>query len=516
MSMSRTENSIKNITAGLVGQFFATIVSFVARKIFLLFLSVDYLGINGVFSNVLTMLSLFELGIGPAIVFSLYKPLNEGDNYAVRALMQLYKKTYTIIGVAVLACGFAVTPFVHIFVGELPDIPNIRLIYMLFVLNTGMSYFFAYKRSLVIADQKQYITVIYHYVVYVCLNVGQILILYLTQNYLLFLILQIVSTVTENLLIARKADKLYPILHNKEPAQITPNTKCAIVRNVKAMVAHRVGGILVSATSSILISNLVSVTVAGLYSNYLMLVNALNAIMYQFFSSISASVGSLGAVKEPKEAYGVFKNINFFNFWIFCFATISFYFLVNPFISDLWLGDGYTLAPYIVAMIALNFFINGMRQTVLTFKESLGLNWVDWYKPILESVVNLTVSIVLGKLIGLAGIFIGALVCRLGVTLWIEPAALFRNGFKMKAYHYYKDYFGYLLLLVALWWITGHVIALIPGEGFLYLVKSLGVCLVVPNIILVLLFHKTKSFAFLVDTAKHVIHRLLRHKKSTL
>lgn len=511
--MSRTESSIKNITAGLIGQFFATIVSFFARKIFLLFLSVDYLGINGVFSNVLTMLSLFELGIGPAIVFSLYKPLNEGDDYAVRALMQLYRKAYTVIGVAVLACGFAITPFVHIFVGELPDIPNIRLIYALFVLNTGMSYFFAYKRSLVIADQKQYITVIYHYAVYICLNIAQIVVLYLTQNYLLFLLLQIVATVVENVLISRKADKLYPILHNKTPAQIAPEAKFEIQRNVKAMIAHRCGGIVVSATDNILISNLVSVAVAGLYSNYLMLVNALNSILYQFFSSISASVGSLGAMRESKDAYKIFKNINFFNFWIFCFATISFYFLANPLISNLWLGEGYELEPHIVALIALNFYISGVRQTVLTFKEALGLNWVDWYKPILEAVVNLVVSIILGKMIGLAGIFVGTLVSRLGVTLWIEPAALMRSGFKMKAYHYYKDYFKYLLLLFALWWITGQVIALVPGDGLAYMVMCLCVCLVVPNGLLALLFCKTEGFAFLLDTAKRVLNRLLHRKK---
>jgi O-antigen/teichoic acid export membrane protein len=511
--MSRTENSIKNIMASLAGQVFAIIISFAARKVFLLFLSVDYLGINSVFSSVLTMLSLFEIGIGPAIVFSLYKPLEEKNSKSIKALMRLYKNAYQIVGFAVIGCGIALAPFIEIFVGTLPSIPHIHLIYILFVLNTGLSYFFAYKRSLIIADQKQYITVLYHYAVYVVLNALQILVLYLTQNYLLFLIMQIAATVLENALIARRADKMYPILSERNKEKIDPYTKNEIVQNVKAMILHRVGGIAVNATDNILISRLIGVTIVGIYSNYILIVSALNAILYQFFSSVSASIGNLGASTDGKESYRVFKNINFFNFWIVCFSAISLFYLINPVISTIWLGDeSYTFSSWIVLLIALNFYVSGMRQTVLTFKESFGLNRYDWYKPILEALTNLFVSIILGKLMGLAGIFIGTLVTRIFVTLWIEPLVLFKNGFKMEVNLYYKKYFIYFFISGVLWLITGALISLFPLGGIMELLVRLLICLIVPNGLLLILFYKREEFKFLLNTVagvlKHLRHRL--------
>lgn len=204
----RSKSSAKNLVVALIGQAFGLIISFIARIIFVKFLSDEYLGLNGLFTNLLTMLSLVELGVGSALVYSLYKPLADGDNEKVKSLMDLYRKAYNIIGGVVLIIGILFIPFYRYLISEVPSISHLDFIYILFVLNTAISYFYSYKRSLIICDQKRYIATIYRYVFYFLLNVFQIIVLFLTHNYILYLITQVVFTWLENICISIKADRM--------------------------------------------------------------------------------------------------------------------------------------------------------------------------------------------------------------------------------------------------------------------------------------------------------------------
>ena len=225
MKESRTKNSAKNLGTGVIVQVINILMEFIVRTIFIKILGKEYLGINGLFTNILTMLSFAELGIGTAIIFNMYKPVAENDKNKIRALMQLYKKSYNIIGVVVFALGICVIPFMKYIVKEAPTIKeSIILIYILFLLNTSVSYFFTYKKSIISAHQKQSIINNIDSVFYLVRSILEIIFLIITKNYIVFLIIKIVSTLSENFIISMKANKMYPYL--KENTKEVLNKEC--------------------------------------------------------------------------------------------------------------------------------------------------------------------------------------------------------------------------------------------------------------------------------------------------
>ena len=161
--MSRTNNMIRNVSWSFLGQGLGILASFIVRIVFIRILGSTYLGLDGLFSNILTILSLSELGVGTAITYSLYKPLAEKDESKLKSLMALFKKVYTVIGLVIFGIGFGLTPFLSFFINDMPDIKGLEIIYMLFVTNTAVSYFFSYKRNLILADQNRHIETIYRY-----------------------------------------------------------------------------------------------------------------------------------------------------------------------------------------------------------------------------------------------------------------------------------------------------------------------------------------------------------------
>jgi O-antigen/teichoic acid export membrane protein len=244
-----------------------------------MFLSIEYLGLSGLFSNVLTMLSLAELGFGAAISYSLYKPLAFRETYKIQALMKLYRKAYRIIGTLVLLLGFAFTPFIHVLMKEVPDIPHLYLIYWLYVINSGSSYFLGYKRTVIVADQKSYINSIYMYGFQILKHALQIVVLVVTGNYILFLVILLASTIGENLAITLRVNALYPYLKEKTDASLTRDEKEKIKKNIFALTFHKIGGVLVNGTDNIILVRFVNLASAGLYANYTLLQGSVGGIV---------------------------------------------------------------------------------------------------------------------------------------------------------------------------------------------------------------------------------------------
>ena len=505
---SRTEKSIRNVIITLLCQLFAMLINFFARKCFIIVLNDEYLGISSLFSTLLTVLSLVELGLAPAMVFSMYEPLAKRDYPTASALMRIYKKSYTVIGCCALAIGWIITPFIHLFVSEMPqNVSHIHLIYMLFVLNTGVSYFFAYKRSLLTADQNQYILDIYHYFIYFLMNVCQIVVLFLTRNYLAFLGLQIFATIVENIIISKRVDRDYPWLETTEPIQLPKEIKQNIIKNVRAMAYHRVGGIVVDSTDNILISRIFGLTTLALYSNYVLISKALSAIVAKIFSALTASVGNLYVTSTKERAFEVFRTTQFINFWIFCFSSICLYVLFNPFIGSCWLGEEYLLPNSTVFIICLNFYVEGMRRSILTFKEAFGLPWYDRHKPLVAALTNLILSIILARLIGLPGIFYGTLCSNLFVNVWWEASVVYRWGFQVKIWSFVRDYFVYFIVFSAIGLLTAIISTYIYSEGILGFILLLFLCLIVPNFFIWMVFRRSTEFKETITIIKNVLKR---------
>ena len=505
--MSRLEKSIKNIIYAVIGQFFGIAISFITRTFFIRHLGAEFLGIDGLFTNVLSVLSLAELGVGTAIIFSLYKPLAKNDVEAVKSLMALFKKAYTIIGGTVLLLGTILTIFLALIFPEISDVPNIRVFFALFVANSGISYFYAYKRSLIIADQKRYIATQYRYVTFFLVSAFQIALLAATSSYIMFLTAQLISTFIENILISIKANKLYPFLLDKNIEKLSKEEKDTISKNVRAIVMHKIGNVVVNGTKSILLSRMISVIAVGIYSNYFLITNALNAVISLFLQSVTASIGNLGASEEEDKKIQVFYSLNLIVYWIFGLSSICLFFMFNHFI-EIWIGREFLFDNYIVAVIVINFYLTGMRRSILTYRDALGLYWHERHKPILESLVNIAASILLGMRFGTLGIFIGTTVSNLTVCLWIEPYILFKHGLRKTIFPYYKRYTMYLLTFFGAGAVVGLLVSYLNPEGIAGLILIAFICLTAPNIIFLLAFHRNSEFIYLLSILKRLYLRI--------
>ncbi len=514
--MSRTSKSLKNIRFAVMGQLLGLIISFISRKVFVMILTQEYLGLNGLFTNILSILAISEMGVGTAIIYSMYKPIADNDTEKIKSLMQLYKKAYTIIGCFILIVGISITPFITSFISNVPDISeSIYIIYIMYVVNTAASYFFIYKRSLIIANQNRYIATYYRYLMYFILNVCQIVALLATHNFYLYLGLQIANTIIENVLVSRKADKLYPYLKDKNVKPLEKADKKEITKNVGALMCHKIGGAVVNGTDNILLSRFIGVVVVGIYSNYYMISNALSTVYGLVFQSITASFGNLNVQADNERKVKVFNQMFFLGAWVACFCTSCLIALFNPFIT-LWLGNEYLFTLPLVIVISLNFFIKTMRQPALTAREAMGLFWYDRYKPIFEASINLGSSIVLclwlrsfGEQYGVLGVFLGTAISSVSTNLWVEPYVLYKYGFKTKLRSYFYRYGYYTTLTV------------IASLGAFYLCKNISVtlggfiirlliCAVVPNAVFIIGNFKTQEFISSKILIKRIFSKVLR------
>ena len=509
--MSRTKSSMKNFFWAMIGQGSGIIISFIARIIFIKTLGEEYLGLNGLFTNILTMLSLAELGIGTAITYSLYKPLAENSIRECKMLIQLYKKVYTVIGLVILILGISITPLLPFLIKDMPSIDNINLIYILFVINTSVSYFFSYKRNLIIADQNRYIATIYRYTFYDILNIFQIIYLILTKNYIGYLVLQVLFTIIENILISNKADKMYPYLKEKEKIKLNKRVKNDIIKNTKAMLMHKIGGIVVTSTDNLILSSFVSIVAVGMYSNYYLIINAINTITAQIYNSLTASIGNLCAIESREKQFEIFNKINFMTYWLFCFISICLLCLFNPFI-EIWVGKKFLFGMDIVLILVINVYISGMRKSVLTFREASGLFYKDRWKAIVEALINLVASVILVQKLGVIGVFIGTSISSILTCVWIEPYVLYKYEFKKKVSIYFKDYLKKLVLTVFMAFIIYFICSFITGNIYFVFIIKLFICLIVPNVVMLIIFHNTDEFKYFYGKAIELIRKLKLNK----
>lgn len=490
----------------VTGQLVSLLVSFVSRTIFIRVLGSEYLGLSGLFTNILSVLSLAEMGLGTAILYSLYEPLAKQDYDKIKAILDLFGKVYRVICVSVALVGALLTPFLDFLIKEWPAIDGIEIFYLLFVLNLSFSYLAAYKRLILFADQKKYIDSIFHFATATLLNLAQITVLLLTANYLLFLVLNVLATIAENLLITAKINQLYPFLKDGPARKLDRQERAGILKNIKAVFINRFGQIIINGTDNIVISKFVGLVAVGLYSNYLLITTSLVKIISIFYLSVIGSIGNIGATENKDKISRTFKQIDFIGFWIYGFSAISILVLINPFIR-LWVGKDYQLDSFVVVLIAFNFFLQGNRMSVQVFKESLGLLWFDRYRPLLESGLNLGLSLMLVTRLGIAGVLLGTILSTILSSFWIEPMVLFKYGLSAPLKTYYITYAKRLFLIVAigagLFWVSQKL----ELKPLPQLAALAALCLVLPNLAIYLFNRKSAETATVVEILKNTLKR---------
>lgn len=504
MDKSRTGKSIKNSTMALIEQLVYNILSFICRTVFIYALGKTYLGFSGLFSDILTLLSLGELGVGTAITYSMYKPAAVKDYRRLAALLNLYKRIYTTIGVVLTVVGLLLIPFLKYLISDIPDIPELPLIYILYLINTTGSYFFVYKKSILITDQRSYITSLIYTIIMVIQNVIQIITLLLFHSFIIYLVIQVVCTLANNICISIYVDKHYAFVKEYKSETIDSDSKKTIYSNIAAMFSSKLSSAIVTSTDNILISAFVSTITLGLYSNYTLFTNMLRTIFTKIFEALMGSIGNLVAVEESERVYDAFRKVWFLNFWLIAFFSSCLFALVNPFIK-LWIGDSYLLDYSIVMIVCLNLFMRLIRNSFISFQDAYGLFRELRPKCIAEAIINLVVSLVLLKVfnLGIYGILLGTFISNITTSFWYEPYLLFVKKFNKKWSLYLRIFLSYIgtatLCALVAYMICTYLIQLEGWIGFL--IKGVISCVTV-NSIIILLFHRTPQFKYVVSVVK--------------
>lgn len=502
-SKSRSANSLRNMIIGVGSQVIILLLMFIGRTVFINVLGAEYLGVNGLFANILTILSLAELGIGNVMIYSLYKPVAENDEATIRALLNYYKNIYRKIAVAVLIFGLCVVPFLGKIVNS--DLPHTSIIlyYILFLLNSVVSYLVVYKSALINADQKIYIIKVIQTLVVLIKEVAQIIILLITKSFILYLCILILSTIINNLILSIKADKLYPFL--KQSSNLTKVDTNAIKENIKAVFIYKIGVIIMNNTDNILISILIGTVYVGYYSNYSLLVTTVGTIVGIIIQALFSSIGNLNASGDMVKSYNFFNGLLLFFQWLSAFCALSFLLVFNDFIT-IWIGEKYLLEINVVLAIVLNFYIQNIINPVWMYRETMGLFNQIKYLMIIAAIVNLIFSIILGIQWGLAGIIISTAIARLLTTVWYEPRLLYRMKFRQPVRGYWIRQIRYSFITIIAVYISIVVTKSMPISLTYIFVKILIGFIVVSLVFLITNF-KSEEFKMLSGYAIRILKR---------
>lgn len=505
----RIKNSIRNITFGIASQLVSTVLAFVTRTAFIYILGAEYIGINGLFTNILSMLSLANLGFASAIIFSLYKPIKENNKQEIKGYIKIYSKVYTFVGIFVFLAGILLIPFLpNIIKEDLNITESIVVIYMMFLLDSSISYFCVYKHSILVANQQNYIISKIHTYFVLLSNILQIIILLISKKYLLVLGVQLILRFCENIIVSMRADKEFPFLKDKNVrANLSSDKVKDLYKNVYSMFLYKISGTVINSTDNIVISYFVGVVYVGIYSNYLLIISTVRTFLSYIFSSLTASVGNLVTSQDEEKKKFIFDQIFFLSFWVYGFFSIAFYILLNDFII-IWIGEKYILDKFTILILIINFYTTGMQSASTTYRDTTGLFSVGKYRPIIAAITNLGVSILLAPKFKIAGILLGTIISRILVYFWFDPYIIYKHIFKEKVREYFIRYINYSFLLLITGYITFFITDLISiNSMYIKFVIKCIICFVIPNVLFLVRFGKNRHLTYLLEIIKLVLNK---------
>ena len=498
--ITRTEHAIKNTIYTIVVQVVNIIIKFIVRTVFIYTLGREYLGIGGVFSNILTVLSLAEMGIGTAIVYDMYKPIAEKNETKISQLYVFYKRVYTFIGLVITFLGLLLLPFLNYILTDVPNVKYIELIYCLHLADSVSTYFFAHCRSLLSAHQLERVNSKNSLMVAVLKTLLEIVVLITTHSYVLYMLAQIIVRVYGNYIIYLKVNKYFPYLNRKTKALELKDRK-RIFSNSLHMLTIRISSTMINATDNIIISALISTVLVGIYSNYNMIIQIIWTTTFLLETSLVASVGNLCATESVEKKYEIYLRIRFIYTVMYCFISVALFTLLNPFI-ELWLGESFLLSKWTVALIVVNCYLSGIRQPIEVFLNADGLFRYFTLKPVFEVVINIIISVYGAKAWGVNGVLLGTIISHTTTTLWYDAWIVYKHSLKKHIFEYFKVYgkgIGWTLMLVVLADAAQAKLNIVGIEGFLIRV---AIALVMSCLIF-LFYWKSYEFSWLKQFIKN-------------
>lgn len=467
--MGRIQQAKKNIVFGFLSNLVILVMNFLQRTIFIVVLGETLLGVNALFTGILSMLSMAELGIGTALNYSLYRPVAENNYEKIKSYMRLYKKAYLVIAGVITVIGLSLVPFLRFFIknpGDL-EIRELTIYYLIFLFNTVSTYFVAYKYSLVNAQQRNYIQTNITTITKIVSFAVQIVVLLVSRSFLCYLLAQAAVELLQKIFVSRYLNKLYPYLTEKKVAKLAKEETAVIINKTKALMCHKIGDVARLQTDSIIISSFIDVGVNGIVDNYNYVITYAANFVNIIFNSVLSGFGNLVATESKEKQYEVFKVYRFFACWLYGYASVGFWFLLSPLVGDLWLTNDWILEQGIVTLILVDFYFKGGRVVLTNFKIAAGAFERDRYLALIQGAVNLVLSIGLVQFIGLYGIYIGTVISGLMANI-LQPLIVYHDCFEKKTISYFIDSVKYIAVIL------GVVLLLLPVKGLLLSEVTIG------------------------------------------
>lgn len=476
------------------------------RTIIINVLGKEYLGLNNLFTSILNVLSLAELGVGQAMVYHMYRPIADQNSSVINALLNMYKKIYRIIGIVILVVGLLLLPFLQYLIAGDIEFINVKLIYVIFLIDTVFSYFlFAYKSSLLQAHQRADIISNVNSICTLVLNGIQIVILLIFKDYYCYIIMKPLFTLLNNVLINITTNKIYP--EYKPFGKVTLEIKKEIYKKTGALLGHKIGQTVIASTDSLVISSFLGLGILAIYSNYYYIVFSVVSITAILFNGMLAGIGNKLITCSIEENYKLFKNINFMISWLVTWCSTCLLCLIQPFM-EFWMGSGMLLDYSSIILIIIYYYTWQFRTTGLYFKDAAGMWNEDLLKPYVGAVLNLTANIILVKVIGINGIFISTIMSMVLVYFPWETYVIFNKMFKKSCLRYLILQIHFLCVTVLIWVVSYLLCQLVVIDGFLGIIIKGIICVFVPNILFIVIhIRKKEEYGFLLDKARIIFKR---------
>jgi O-antigen/teichoic acid export membrane protein len=508
MIINRTKNTIWNILWGILNKIINIVLPFISRTVVIYILGSEYIGLSSLFTSILQVLNLAELGISSAIVFSMYKPIAEDDDEAICALMKLYKRLYKIIGCIILAIGIMLMPFLgHFIKGTYPGDVNLYILYLLYLINTVIGYFiFAYKSALLYAHQRNALISNINSIMCLLQNTAQIIILIIFKNYYLFILIIPICTIINNISIAIAVNKLYSQYSCK--GTLSKETISNIVQKVKGLMISKVCNTTRNAFDSIFISSFIGLTAVAIYSNYYYIMASILSILTIITNSMIGGIGNSIVLDSVEKNYNDMRKFNFIYSWISGVFTVCLLCLYQPFMR-LWVGESMMYPMHIVIAFCTYFYAMTLGGIRAVYHDAVGLWWEARYRAIIESILNLLLNWILTPLFGILGTIIGTLISLLIVNYGYGTKILFDyyfNEYKIKTF--FLDHLRYTIFVIISCIIVYYCTIIVPGNNAISFILKAIICLVLPNIIFFVAYRKNNLYM----QSKEFFLRFLEHK----
>lgn len=495
----RTSNTISNVVYSVGYQLLTLVLSFISRTAFIWHFGAAYLGINGLFSDVLSLLSLVDLGFGIAMVYSLYEPLANGDEVRVSALVRFFRDAYLAIAFVVALVGIAITPLVPLLVKLEVEVPHLKLYYLLSLANVVASYLFIYRTTVLTADQRNYVVTRVNMWVAVLRTVLQILSILILNSYVAYLSVAVFTTVIANIFSSRIAVKDYPFI--KEGGRLSKDEKRGILGNVFSAFVFKVSNALMNATDNIIISVVVGTVFVGYYSNYLMVSNRLLVFYTLLFSSATASIGNLVVTGTAERRYDVFRKSQAIGFMAAGIMVPCFFGCIDDVIT-LWAGSDFLMDASALVAMCVNLYLSCVLQPLWTYREATGLYSKTKWVMVGCATLNVILSFLLGNTFGVAGILAASSLSRLVTYFWYEPRLLFSMYFEKSSTHYFLQIASNALLVFCLSAVTRTITSLVPlSIAFLLFVK-IPLCFLICLASVSVMYRGEYGIGYLINTIK--------------